>query len=109
MANKEEDITSLLIKQPNDFLNWWENPEREFINSPLDEDIKSAIDKLPEVFRITVLLVNVEGLTYDEAAETLGVPTSTVRSRIKRGRTLLQKKLWEQAKESGLLSDIPMQ
>jgi RNA polymerase sigma-70 factor (ECF subfamily) len=48
------------------------------------------------------MLINVEGLTYDEAAEVLGVPPGTVRSRMKRGRTLLQKALWEQARDAGL-------
>jgi RNA polymerase sigma-70 factor (ECF subfamily) len=65
----------------------------------------SAIESLPEVFRTTVMLVNVEGLAYDEAAEVLGVPAGTVRSRMKRGRTLLQKALWDHAKEAGLLED----
>ena len=92
-----------MIAQPNDFLDWWGNPEREFINSLLGRDIMYAIDRLPEAFRVTVLLVNVEGFTYDEAAEVLGVPKGTVRSRMKRGRTLLQKELWEHAKEAGLL------
>ena len=52
---------------------------------------------------MTVLLVNLEGFSYDEAAEILGVPPGTVRSRMKRGRTLLQKALWEQAVEAGLV------
>lgn len=100
----DDDLGSLLIKQPDDFLNWWGNPEREFINSLLGEDIMSAIEMLPEAFRIAVLLVNVEGLSYEEAAEVLGVPSGTVHSRMKRGRTLLQKALWEQAKEAGLVT-----
>jgi RNA polymerase sigma-70 factor (ECF subfamily) len=49
-----------------------------------------------------VILINVEGLSYDEAAEVLGVPPGTVRSRMKRGRTLLQKSLWQQATGAGL-------
>ena len=49
-----------------------------------------------------ILLINVEGLTYDEAAEALGVPQGTIRSRMKRGRTMLQKALWEQARDVGL-------
>jgi len=55
-----------------------------------------ALDELPESFRTVVVLVNVEGFTYDEAAEVLGIAPGTVRSRMKRGRTLLQKALWEQ-------------
>jgi RNA polymerase sigma-70 factor (ECF subfamily) len=98
-----QEITALLVKQPDDFLFWWGNPEREFINSLLGEDIMAAIRSLPEAFRMTVLLINMEGFSYDEAAEILGVPPGTVRSRMKRGRTLLQKALWEQAREAGLV------
>jgi len=101
---EEDDLTALLIRQPDDFLDWWGNPEREFVNSLMGEDIVTAIERLPEAFRIAVLLVNVEGLSYDEAAEVLGVPSGTIRSRMKRGRTLLQKALWEHAKEAGLIT-----
>jgi RNA polymerase sigma-70 factor (ECF subfamily) len=97
-----DEVSSLLLEQPLEFLQWWANPESELVNRMLGEQIRAAIDSLPEVFRIVVLLVNVEGLAYDEAAEVLGVPTGTIRSRMKRGRTLLQKALWEQAKEAGL-------
>lgn len=100
----EDDLSALLIKQPDDFLGWWGNPEREFANNVLAEDIVAAIEKLPEAFRIAIVLVNVEGLSYDEAAEVLGVPPGTIRSRMKRGRTLLQKALWEHASEAGLIT-----
>ncbi len=98
-----QEITALLVKQPDDFLFWWGNPEREFVNTLLADDIMAAIRSLPEAFRMTVLLINMEGFSYDEAAEILGVPPGTVRSRMKRGRTLLQKALWEQAREAGLV------
>lgn len=100
----EDDLTSLLIRQPDDFLHWWGHPEKEFANTLLRKDILAAIEMLPAAFRITVLLINVEGLSYDEAAEVLDVPPGTVRSRMKRGRTLLQKALWQQAKEAGLVT-----
>lgn len=99
----ENSIAPLLDEQADDFLNWWAEPEREFFNGLLGESIMAAVEELPEAFRVTVLLINVEGLTYDETAEVLGVPTGTVRSRMKRGRTLLQKALWEQARDSGLV------
>lgn len=105
---EEDDITSLLIKQSADFLSWWGNPEREFANKLLGKDILAAMEKLPEAFRVAVVLVNVEGLSYDEAAEVLGVPPGTIRSRMKRGRTLLQKALWEHAVEAGLISSNEM-
>jgi len=104
----KDEIASLLINQPDEFLNWWANPEREFTNNLLGEDIMTAIEQLPETFRITVLLINVEGLSYDETAEVLGVPPGTVRSRMRRGRTLLQKALWEHAKEAGLITGNTM-
>ena len=102
-AGDEDEVVALLIRQPDEFLSWWGNPEKEFFNNLLGETIMSAIESLPEVFRTTVMLVNVEGLAYDQAAEVLGVPAGTVRSRMKRGRTLLQKALWDHAKEAGLL------
>jgi RNA polymerase sigma-70 factor (ECF subfamily) len=100
-----KDVTSLLFEQPNEFLLWWANPELEFVNNLLAEDIHNAIDELPEVYRTSIILVNIEGMTYDEAANVLGVPTGTVRSRMKRGRTLLQKNLWHHAKDAGLVTD----
>ena len=98
----ESDLASWLIEQPEGFLSWWADPEKEALNDAMGEQIMTAIAKLPQAFQTTVLLINVEGLTYDEAAEVLGVPTGTVRSRMKRGRTLLQKALWRHAKEAGL-------
>ena len=97
-----DSITDLLFDQPDEFLNWWACPEREYVNGLLGEQIRDAINQLPDVFRITILLVNVEGLSYDETAEVLGTPTGTIRSRMKRGRTLLQKALWLQAQDAGL-------
>lgn len=98
------EIASLLIEQPDDFLLWWANPEREFANHLLGEDIMAAIEALPEAFRITVLLINVEHLSYDEAAEVLGVSPGTIRSRMNRGRTLLQKALWQHGRDAGLIA-----
>jgi len=102
----EDDITNFLVKQSDDFLLWWSDPERIIANRLLGDDIRRAIDALPDAYRETICLVNVEGLSYDEAAEILEVPPGTVRSRMKRGRTLLQRALWEHAQETGLISGI---
>lgn len=99
----DDGLATLLNEQPDEFLIWWANPEREFFNDLLGETIMNAIADLPEAFRVTIMLINVEGLSYDEAAEVLGVPAGTVRSRMKRGRTLLQKALWEEATDAGLI------
>ena len=101
----ETDLVSLLHRQSDEFLQWWANPETDVANRLLGEQIMAAIDELPENFRETILLVNVDGFGYDEAAEVLGVPSGTIRSRMKRGRTLLQKALWIQAKDAGLIRD----
>jgi RNA polymerase sigma-70 factor (ECF subfamily) len=102
---READVVPLLNRQPEEFLQWWANPETDVANRLLGEQITAAIEELPESYRETVLLVNVDGLGYDEAAKVLGVPPGTVRSRMKRGRTLLQKALWVQARDAGLIRD----
>ena len=102
--SSDVDVSSFLMEESDEFLRWWASPEQAFFNNVLAEDIAAAMSELPESFRVTIQLVNVEGLTYDEAAEALGVPKGTVRSRMKRGRTLLQKALWAHAKDAGLAS-----
>lgn len=64
--------------------------------------IRRALDALAEPFRPAVILVDVEGFTYDEAAAILGVPVGTIRSRLFRGRRLLQHDLVEYARDAGL-------
>jgi len=94
--DSEDELASLLNQQSDDFLVWWSNPERTYFNDLLGEQLLAALDQLPDAFRSVVVLVNVEGFTYDETADVLGIAPGTVRSRMKRGRTLLQKALWDQ-------------
>ncbi|MEX1137783.1 MAG: sigma-70 family RNA polymerase sigma factor [Bacteroidota bacterium] len=89
------------VSQP--FLLWWGNPERELFSRILDDDIRKALDCLQADFRVAVVLCDVEGLTYVEISDILGIPLGTVRSRIARGRSLLQKKLWHHARDMGLV------
>jgi RNA polymerase sigma-70 factor, ECF subfamily len=63
--------------------------------------IQRAIDRLPPQFRTTVQLADVEGLSYAEVADALGVAKGTVMSRLFRGRRLLQRALWDQAQAAG--------
>jgi RNA polymerase sigma-70 factor, ECF subfamily len=69
----------------------------------LGSAIERSIAELPDVFRTTVTLVDVEGESYDSAAEILGVPVGTVRSRLFRGRRLLQEALIAYARDAGLV------
>jgi RNA polymerase sigma-70 factor (ECF subfamily) len=64
--------------------------------------LREAIDDLAEPFRSAVILVDVEDLSYEAAAEVMEVPIGTVRSRLFRGRRLLQEKLASLAAEYGL-------
>jgi RNA polymerase sigma-70 factor (ECF subfamily) len=70
-----------------------------------DEDVKAALDALPEAFRMAVLLADVEGFSYKEIAGILDVPIGTVMSRLHRGRRALEKALWEKTRERGLVTD----
>lgn len=68
-------------------------PERSYEMNNLDLDVQAALEELPPDFRAAVVLCDLEGLSYDEVADALGVKLGTVRSRIHRGRTLLREKL----------------
>jgi RNA polymerase sigma-70 factor (ECF subfamily) len=61
----------------------------------VDEDVKAAVEALPEIFRIPVLLADVEGFSYKEIARIMDVPIGTVMSRLHRGRKALEKALWD--------------
>lgn len=65
--------------------------------------IRQAIARLPAVFRSTVQLVDVEEMSYEEAAAILTVPVGTIRSRLFRGRRLLQEMLINHARDAGLV------
>lgn len=93
---------SLFDRLHQPFLLWFGNPEQEFLNGLLHEDIETALAKLPEPFRIVVVLSDMEGLSYQEIAAALAVPVGTVRSRLARARGLLQKALWRHGEERGL-------
>jgi len=66
-----------------------------------DSDIKRALAEIPEEFRIAVYLADVEGFSYKEIAEIVGVPTGTIMSRLHRGRKQLREKLTDYARELG--------
>jgi RNA polymerase sigma-70 factor, ECF subfamily len=70
-----------------------------------DEDVKAALDALPEAFRMAVLLADVEGFSYKEIAGILDIPIGTVMSRLHRGRRALEKALWQKTRERGLVTD----
>lgn len=96
------DRFSLFEQVHQPFLLWWGNPEQQLLDKFLREDIERALDELPEEFRVVVIVVEVWGFSYAEAAGSLDIPVGTVRSRLSRGRALLQRALWRQASQLGI-------
>jgi RNA polymerase sigma-70 factor (ECF subfamily) len=79
------------------------NPEAELIDNTLSSEVKDALEALPEKFR-TTLLLDVEGFSYKEIAEMLDIPIGTVMSRLHRGRKFLQKRLYDLARDRGIVA-----
>jgi len=72
-----------------------------------DDEVKAALESLPESFRLPVLLADVEEFSYKEIAEMLDIPIGTVMSRLHRGRKAMQKALLDFASDRGLLARTP--
>jgi RNA polymerase sigma-70 factor (ECF subfamily) len=68
-------------------------PQQLLDDRTYDADIQAALDALPPDFRVAVVLCDIEGLTYEEISELLGIKLGTVRSRIHRGRAALRDSL----------------
>ena len=69
------------------------NPERMVLSQELDEHLQSALGSLPNDFRMTVILADIEGLSYEEISGVMRCSLGTVRSRLHRGRKLLRSKI----------------
>jgi RNA polymerase sigma-70 factor (ECF subfamily) len=102
-TSEEEGTFSIFEQLHQPFLLWFANPEQRFLDELLREDLNRALTGLPEHYRIVVLLADVEGLKYSEIAQAIDVPVGTVRSRLARARSELQRALWKVAQEHGLL------
>lgn len=81
------------------------DPEKEFFSKIFDDDVKAAINELPEDFRLVVVLSFLEGFAYQEIADITGLQIGTVKSRLHRGRKLLQKALWDYALRNGFIKE----
>jgi len=77
----------------------------DIINHYFDDEIKAALENLPYQFRLVVLLCDIEGFSYNEIAHIIDVPLGTVMSRLYRRRRLLQRTLWDYAKEKGYVGE----
>ena len=81
----------------------FDDPAAATIGQMAQEDVARALEGLPEEFRIVCTLYFMEDLSYQEIADILGLPVGTVRSRLHRGRKMLQKRLWKVAQDQGIV------
>jgi RNA polymerase sigma factor (sigma-70 family) len=91
-----EEITVVEPMEGND-------PETRLLQGHVDDEVLACIAKLPEVYRSTLLLSDVEDLSYEEVAKVLGLPLGTVKSRLFRARQILQRQLYDYAIEMGYI------
>jgi RNA polymerase sigma-70 factor (ECF subfamily) len=75
----------------------------DFLAQFQDEEVRRALLALPEVYRVPLILLYAEDLSYRELAEVLGCPVGTVMSRLHRGRKTLERELWDCARRRGLV------
>jgi RNA polymerase sigma-70 factor (ECF subfamily) len=83
-----------------------EDPARTLIDRLGTERVSEAIGQLPEEYGVVCTLYFMEDFAYHEIADVLEVPVGTVRSRLHRGRKMLQKALWCLAEESGIVPEL---
>lgn len=83
------------------------DPEGRFFDRIVDDEVLRAIDQLPEEFRETLVLSDVEGLPYQEIGKITGVPVGTVKSRLFRARKALQGRLYRYAVDMGYIKRRP--
>jgi RNA polymerase sigma-70 factor (ECF subfamily) len=94
-----------LYKRLDETVALQETSKEEFLENFFDDDVKEALENLPYQFRLVVLLCDVEGFSYNEIANIIDAPLGTVMSRLYRGRKLLQRYLWNYAKQRGYITD----
>jgi len=85
------------------------DPEGDFFDSIVDEVVLGHIQDLPEDYKTAVILSDLEGLSYQEIADMMDVPVGTVKSRLFRGRRILQKVLYDYAVSEGYVPGSPDQ
>ena len=109
-VSRKRRIDAREVHAPDDSEGWSAfeavgevDPEGKFYDSFLDDEVTRAIDALPDEYRSAVVLSDLHDLRYAEIEEILGVPEGTVKSRLFRGRRILQKKLVDYAIDMGYL------
>ncbi len=96
---KIDDVYESMVEQDENMGGG--NPEHHFVSQMMDDEVEKALRGLPEEFRTAIVLVDIEELTYEEAANVMECPMGTVRSRVSRGRRMLQVALKEYGQGRG--------
>lgn len=84
-----------------------DSPERSALRRQADGAVQAALAEVPPDFRVVVTMFDLQGFSYEEIAEVLGVPIGTVKSRLARGREALRVALFERRQALGSAWDIP--
>jgi RNA polymerase sigma-70 factor (ECF subfamily) len=93
-----------LIEQEDPF-PYSDELHRDFLARFDDAEVRGALLALPEAFRVPLVLLYVEELSYRELAEVVGCPVGTIMSRLHRARKILERELWQCAKRRGIVRD----
>jgi len=93
MVSIDEDIETEEGSVPRDLADWSPNPEQNYGQAELAEILRKTIQGLPHGFRIVFVLRDVDGLSTEETAETLGLSVPAVKSRLLRARLQLRERL----------------
>ncbi|NIO06752.1 MAG: sigma-70 family RNA polymerase sigma factor [Deltaproteobacteria bacterium] len=83
------------------------DPENLLQENHLHEEVEEALNELPPDYRRAVSLVDIEELSYEEAAQVMACPIGTLRSRVSRGRRLLESRLRDYVTKEGLIRRTP--
>jgi len=100
---KIDDVYESMVEQDENMGGG--NPEHHFVSQIMDDEVEKALRGLSEEFRTAIVLVDIEELTYEEAANVIECPMGTVRSRVSRGRRMLQVALKEYGQGRGLVKE----
>jgi RNA polymerase sigma-70 factor (ECF subfamily) len=93
MVSIDDDIETEEGSVPRDLADWSPNPEQNYSQSELAEILRKTIQGLPQGFRVVFVLRDVDGLSTEETAETLGLSIPAVKSRLLRARLQLRERL----------------
>jgi RNA polymerase sigma-70 factor (ECF subfamily) len=100
-----DEVDDYYLYKQIDYHDESDNPEQHLFSKIFDDDVKKAIEELPDDFKMVVVLSFLEGFSYQEIADITDLQLGTVKSRLHRGRKLLQKKLFDYAIKNGYIKD----